>query len=94
MDGAQKQWQVIFEPVFPDFCHEAQVACKRGSSMEVTQTSLRWHWHQKATVAVAKTMALKVLFRSSVSLRANRWARVTGGCLGWVDEVGAAEEEP
>ena len=85
---------MIFEAVLPDFCHESQVACKRESSMEVTQTSLRQHWHPKATVTVVKTAMLKVLSRSSVSLRAKRWARVTGGCFGQVDEVGAVEEEP
>ena len=62
--------------------------------MEVTQTSLGWHWHQKATVAVAKTDLLKVLSRSRVFLRAKRWARVTSGCFGQVDEVGAAEDKP
>jgi len=84
----------MFDAIFPDFCCKAQVACKRGLSMEVTQTSLRWHWHQKAMVAVEKTAASKVLLRSSVPLRAKTWARVTRGSLGRVDEVGAAEEEP
>jgi len=65
-----------------------------GSKEESTHTLAIWHWHQKVMVAMPKTVASNVSFRSKPCLRAVRWVRVTGAHFGWLEAAGAADFEP
>ena len=80
--------------VSPDFCGEEPNMCTTGSKLISMHSSASWNWHQKATVAMAKTAASKVSERFRLFCKAIRWAIVTGGLLGKEAEEGAMADEP
>jgi len=82
------------EMVSPDFCGEEPNMCTTGSKLISMHSSASWNWHQKATVAMAKTAASKVSERFRLFHKAIRWANVTGGLLGQEVEGGAIADKP
>ena len=84
----------MFEAIFPDFCHEAQVSCKRGLSVEVTQTSLRWHWHQKAMVNSGKARHIEGVVKIQCVPQSQKMGQGYQGALWTSRQGGSWEDKP
>jgi len=83
----------MFDAMQPDIWGEECNAWGEGSNLFMTVTSASLHWHQKATVAVPKTAASKVLVRVRLWHKDRRCLIVMGahGTLEEVDGASARE---